>query len=97
MEYRARMDNVSHLILASAHRDQLNEGITVITKGEGIRVFDQDGRSYLDLVAGVTRPVQVGYGLKEMPLAAYEQMWEDIKIFRKCIAKQGKEMEFRLS
>jgi adenosylmethionine-8-amino-7-oxononanoate aminotransferase len=54
----------------------MKEGITVITKGEGVRVFDQDGRSYLDLVAGVTRPVHVGYGRKEIAQAAYDQMCE---------------------
>jgi len=76
MEYKLRMDHESHLILARTHRDQLNEGITVMTKGEGVRVFDQDGRSYLDLVAGVTRPVHVGYGRKEIAQAAYDQMCE---------------------
>jgi len=39
-----------------------------------VRVFDHDGKSYLDLVAGVTRPVHVGYGRKEMAQAAYDQI-----------------------
>ena len=69
-----RMDHQSHLILARTHRDYLKEGITVITKGEGSRVFDQDGKSYLDLVAGVTRPVHVGYGRKEIAQAVYDQL-----------------------
>ncbi|MDI7260222.1 MAG: aminotransferase class III-fold pyridoxal phosphate-dependent enzyme, partial [Thermodesulfobacteriota bacterium] len=71
---KSKEGNVSHLILARTHRDQMKEGITVITKGEGVRVFDRDGKSYLDLVAGMTRPVHVGYGRKEIAQAVYEQM-----------------------
>ena len=67
-------DHESHLILPRTPREQLREGITVITKGEGVRVFDQDGKSYLDLVAGVTRPVHVGYGRKEIAQAVYDQI-----------------------
>jgi len=70
------MNNESHLILARTPREQLKKGITVIIKGEGVRVFDQDGKSYLDLVAGVTRPVHVGYGRKEIAQAVYDQICE---------------------
>jgi len=76
MEHKARMNNESHLILARTPREQLKEGITVIIKGEGVRVFDQDGKSYLDLVSGVTRPVHVGYGRKEIAQAVYDQICE---------------------
>jgi adenosylmethionine-8-amino-7-oxononanoate aminotransferase len=76
MEYKLRMDHEPHLILPRTHRDQLKEGITVITKGEGVRVFDQDRKSYLDLVSGVTRPVHVGYGRKEIAQAIYNQICE---------------------
>jgi adenosylmethionine-8-amino-7-oxononanoate aminotransferase len=69
-----KKDPLSHLILARTHRDDIKKGITVITRGEGTRVFDQDGKSYLDLVAGMTRPVHVGYGRKEIAQAAYDQM-----------------------
>ena len=55
------MDHRSHLILAKTSKDQIEKGITVMVKGEGVRVFDQDGKSYLDFVAGMTRPVHVGY------------------------------------
>jgi adenosylmethionine-8-amino-7-oxononanoate aminotransferase len=68
------MDDTSHLILHRTSRELMREGITVMTRGEGVRVFDQDGKSYLDLVAGVTRPVHVGYGRKEMAQAAYDQI-----------------------
>ncbi len=64
----------SHLILARTHRDRIKDGLTVITKGERVWVFDQNGRRYLDLEAGMTRPVHVGYGRKEIAQAAYDQM-----------------------
>jgi adenosylmethionine-8-amino-7-oxononanoate aminotransferase len=76
MERKLKMDHHSHLILARTHRDQLKEGITIITRGEGVRVFDQDGKSYLDLVAGMTRPVHVGYGRKEIAQTVYDQICE---------------------
>jgi adenosylmethionine-8-amino-7-oxononanoate aminotransferase len=68
------MDLESHLILHRTPRELVREGITVITKGEGTRVFDQDGKSYLDLVSGVTRPVHVGHGRKEMAQAVHDQI-----------------------
>jgi adenosylmethionine-8-amino-7-oxononanoate aminotransferase len=68
------MDDTSHLILQRTPRELVKEGITVMTKGEGVRVFDQDGNSYLDLVSGVTRPVHVGYGRKEIAQAVYDQI-----------------------
>ena len=66
----------SHLILARTHRDRIRDNLTVIMKGEGVRVFDQDGKCYLDLEAGMTRPVHVGYGRKEIAQAAHDQMVE---------------------
>jgi len=76
MEKKVKVDATSHLILARTSKDQIKDGITVITKGEGVRVFDQDGKRYLDLEAGGTRPVHVGYGREEMARAAYDQMCE---------------------
>ena len=39
-----------------------------------MRVIDKTGRSYLDMVAGVTRPTHIGYGREEVARAAYNQM-----------------------
>jgi putrescine---pyruvate transaminase len=64
----------SHLILHRTSKKEIREGITVIVKGEGVRVIDQDGKSYIDLDSGVTRPVHIGYGRKELAQAAYDQM-----------------------
>jgi len=76
METKVRMDIETRLILHRTSREQLKEGIPVMTKGEGVRVFDQDGKCYLDLVSGVTRPVHVGYGRKEIAQAVYDQICE---------------------
>ncbi len=69
-----QLDHTSHLILHRTSRKEIGEGITVIVKGEGAWVTDQDGKRYLDLDAGVTRPVHVGHGRKELAQAAYDQM-----------------------
>jgi adenosylmethionine-8-amino-7-oxononanoate aminotransferase len=64
------------LILHRTSKEQLKKGITTIAKGYGIYVFDENGKQYLDLVAGVTRPVHVGYGRKEIAQAVYDQICE---------------------
>ena len=69
-----KLDETSHLILHRTSKKEIRDGITVIVKGEGIRVIDQDGKSYIDLDSGVTRPVHVGFGRKELAQVAYDQM-----------------------
>jgi putrescine---pyruvate transaminase len=76
MEIKPKGQALSHLILQRTSREQVQKGVTVITKGEGVWVFDQDGKRYLDLVAGVTRPVHVGYGRREIAQAVYDQICE---------------------
>jgi len=66
----------SSLILCRTSKDVIKRGIPIITKGEGCTVFDQEGRSYLDFVAGVTRPVHVGYGRKDLAEAIMKQAVE---------------------
>ena len=68
------MDEKSHLILHLTPKAELEKGITVISKGEGVHVVDSEGNEYIDLVAGVTRPVHLGYGNKELAQAIYDQM-----------------------
>ncbi|MGB5212160.1 MAG: aminotransferase class III-fold pyridoxal phosphate-dependent enzyme, partial [Anderseniella sp.] len=69
-----KLDETSHLMLHRTARKDVHNGISVIVKGEGVRVFDQDGNSYIDLEAGGTRPVHAGYGRQELAQAGYEQM-----------------------
>jgi adenosylmethionine-8-amino-7-oxononanoate aminotransferase len=69
-----KMNSNSHLILNNTPRRKIEEGVTVIARGEGVHVYDQDGKRYLDLLSGVTRPVHVGYGRKEIAQAVYDQI-----------------------
>lgn len=63
----------SHLILYKTPKSVMDRGAPVIERGEGVFVYDDQGRRYLDLVSGVTRPVHVGYGRKELAQAVYDQ------------------------
>ncbi len=73
---KKKLDDTSHLILHLTPRDEIKKGIMVVSKGEGVHVFDAEGNKYMDLVAGVTRPVHLGYGNKELAQAVYDQMCE---------------------
>ncbi|MGZ5850634.1 MAG: aminotransferase class III-fold pyridoxal phosphate-dependent enzyme, partial [Methyloceanibacter sp.] len=48
-------------------------GPTIITRGEGIRVFDNQGRSYIEGMAGLWCTA-LGYGNAELIEAAREQL-----------------------
>ena len=61
------LDEKSRLILHRTPREDIENGIPIIVKGEGVRVTDKAGKSYLDMVAGVTRPTHIGYGREEVP------------------------------
>ena len=61
------------LILCRTSKELIKKGIPVIVRGEGIRVFDQEGKSYLDLTSGVTRPVHIGHGRKDLAEAVGKQ------------------------
>ena len=71
-----RLDVEHHL---PAHQDYrlMREigGSRIITRAEGCRIFDADGQSLFDAMAGLWC-VQVGYGRQELARAAYEQMLE---------------------
>ena len=67
-------DGNASLILCRTSKEVIEKGIPIITKGEGCTVFDDEGRPYLDLVAGVTRPVHVGYGRKDLAEAVKQQI-----------------------
>ncbi len=70
------MNENSHLIPHRTPRGELKKGILVISKGEGVYVYDRDGNRYIDLNAGATRPVHAGYGRKEIAQAVYDQCCE---------------------
>src|SRR3979411_2716021 len=56
------------------HFARHGKGITppIITRGEGVRIFDDRGKSYLDGLSGLF-VVQVGHGRKELAEAAAKQ------------------------
>lgn len=64
----------SHLIYPRTSKEDLRKGVAVITRGEGVRIYDDTGKEYLDLVSGWTRPVHIGYGRKEMAQAVHDQL-----------------------
>ena len=66
------LDDRSRLILHRTAREDIKKGITVMDKGEGVRLVDKEGKRYLDMEAGITRPVHVGYGRQEIARAAYD-------------------------
>jgi len=64
---------MSHLVSHRTTREELAAGIPIMDRGEGSTVWDVEGREYLDLEAGVTRPVAVGYGRAELAQAMAQQ------------------------
>jgi putrescine---pyruvate transaminase len=71
-----RLDVAHHLPAHSDYR-LLNDmgGSRIITRGEGVYIFDAQGNAILDAMAGLWC-VQVGYGRKELADVAHAQMLE---------------------
>jgi len=76
-------NSLSHLILHRTSKEEQSRGIPVITKGEGICVYDSKGNRYIDMDSGVTRPVHLGYGNREMAQAVYDQIMQ-LSYFTPC-------------
>jgi len=68
------LDGTSRLILHRTPREDIQKGITIMDRGEGVHLVDKEGKRYLDMEAGITRPVHVGYGRQEIARAAFDQM-----------------------
>jgi adenosylmethionine-8-amino-7-oxononanoate aminotransferase len=66
-------DKTSNLILHRTSKKEIEDGILTIVKGEGIYVEDSNGKRYVDMDAGITRPVGLGYGRQEVAQAMYDQ------------------------
>jgi 4-aminobutyrate--pyruvate transaminase len=54
-------------------RKHLDIGPTIMTKGQGIRVFDDAGRDFIDGAAGLWC-ASLGFGVERLARVAYEQM-----------------------
>jgi adenosylmethionine-8-amino-7-oxononanoate aminotransferase len=64
--------DLAHLI-HPLHTPSLHKNAHVWVRGEGARLFDADGKEYLDGLSGLWN-VNVGHGRKELAQAAYDQM-----------------------
>ena len=64
--------DLAHLI-HPLHSPALHKNAHVWVRGEGARLFDADGKEYIDGLSGLWN-VNVGHGRKELAQAAYDQM-----------------------
>ncbi len=64
---------MEHLVSHKTSREELAAGIPIIERGSGCTVWDTTGKEYLDMCAGVTRPVAVGHGRTELAQAMAAQ------------------------
>ena len=71
---KERKEPYPHLIHQRTPRHLCEAGLTIIESGDGVRITDSTGKSYLDFVSGVTRAVNIGYGRKELAEVVYDQM-----------------------
>lgn len=69
------IDAAHHLHPFSDMKKLNAAGTRIIQRGEGVHIFDNHGRKYLDGFAGLWC-VNVGYGRKEIAEAVYRQMQE---------------------
>ena len=60
-----------HRAIAAREKDPL-----VITRGEGMRVWDQNGKEHLDAVSGAVWTVNLGYGRERIANAVRDQLVE---------------------
>ncbi|MCH8532926.1 MAG: aspartate aminotransferase family protein [Saccharospirillum sp.] len=71
-----QQDDASHHLHPFSDNGALSrDGARVITRAEGVRVWDSDGKEYLDAFAGLWC-VNLGYGREELVQAATQQMRE---------------------
>lgn len=71
----ARRDQSFHLHPSTNLRAVLNEGPLVISRGEGVYVYDDEGRRYLEGMAGLWC-ASLGFSERRLADAAYRQMCE---------------------
>jgi 4-aminobutyrate--pyruvate transaminase len=71
----ARRDQSYHLHPATNLRTVQKEGPLVITRGEGVYVYDDEGRRYLEGMAGLWC-ASLGFSERRLADAAYRQMCE---------------------
>lgn len=69
------LDSAHYMHPFTDHQDLATRGSRVITKADGIYIWDSDGNKILDAMSGLWC-VSAGYGRTELAQAAYRQMME---------------------
>ncbi|MEO2174186.1 MAG: aminotransferase class III-fold pyridoxal phosphate-dependent enzyme, partial [bacterium] len=69
------LDSAHYLHPFTDFKKLIDERSRIITRADGIYLWDSDGKRYLDAMAGLWC-VNVGYGRKEIADAAYAQLQE---------------------
>ena len=69
------LDGQHHIHPFTDHKALMEKGVRIITKADGVYLWDSDGNKILDAMAGLWC-INVGYGRKELADTAYEQLRE---------------------
>ena len=69
------LDSAHYMHPFTAHGELAEKGARVMVKGEGIYLWDSEGKMLLDGMSGLWC-INVGYGRKELADAAYKQLLE---------------------
>jgi len=71
---RLKQDALAKIIFHATPKDWLRpRGPWVLERGEGVLLYDAEGREYLDALSGGVFAVLAGYGREEIAHAMYEQ------------------------
>jgi adenosylmethionine-8-amino-7-oxononanoate aminotransferase len=68
-------DAFNHVIFPLIHTADVRDfGPNIYVKGEGVRLTDVNGNTYLDMMSSHTRANSLGYGNEEVARAIYDQL-----------------------
>jgi putrescine---pyruvate transaminase len=72
---QAVSDAFNHVIFPLIHTADVRDfGPNIYVKGEGVRLTDVHGNTYLDMMSSHTRANSLGYGNEEIAKAVYDQL-----------------------
>jgi adenosylmethionine-8-amino-7-oxononanoate aminotransferase len=70
-----RKSALDHMIFPIVSREQMaEEGPRIFARGEGCRLWTEDGHEFLDMLGSPTRANSLGYANQEMAQAVYDQL-----------------------
>jgi len=68
-------DAFAHLVFGNIHQADLRDrGPNIYVKGEGVKLTDVNGKTYLDMMSTHTRANSLGYANEEIAKAIYDQL-----------------------